>query len=84
MSTLAEESAKSKQSGRRASAILDAEQSKRVSEAKEEEDAAKEERKANQRRASAMLDLEQQARVQKLKLEDEMDGIERKSNQVRG
>ena len=82
MSELAQESAQRKQAGRRASALLDAEQASRISAVKAEEDVAKAERVSNQRRASAMMDLEQAARVQKMKLEEEMDGIERKSNQV--
>ena len=84
MSELAAESAQRKQAGRRASALLDAEQASRVSAVQAEEDQAKAERVSNQRRASAMMDLEQAARIQKIKLEEEMDSIERKSNQVRG
>ncbi|GMI44300.1 hypothetical protein TrCOL_g11350 [Triparma columacea] len=83
MSELAAESAQRKQAGRRASALLDAEQASRVSAVKAEEDQAKAERVSNQRRASAMMDLEQAARIQKIKLEEEMDSIERKSNQRR-
>ncbi|GMH92664.1 hypothetical protein TrST_g1783 [Triparma strigata] len=83
MSELAQEAAARRQSGRRASAQLDAEQQKRVEEVKNEEDAAALERTSNQRRASAMLDLEQASRIQKLKLEEEMDGLERSSNQRR-